>query len=119
MDDLSLNRTMLADAVKAAPAQGNLEGRKKISPLEAGKAAEDFEAMFVSQMLAPMWEGVETDGMFGGGSAEETFRGMMINEYGRLIAKTGGLGIASDVKAELLRHQEAADTTPKTTGEAS
>jgi Rod binding domain-containing protein len=70
-------------------------------------AAQDFEAMFVSNMMAPMWQTVETDGEFDGGSAEETFRSMLINEYGKNIAKNGGLGFAPAVKAEMLRIQEA------------
>lgn len=80
--------------------------KRKMTAEEAGKAAKDFEAMFVSQMLAPMWQGLETDGMFDGGSAEETFRGMMINEYGTNIAQAGGFGIADAVKSELLKLQE-------------
>lgn len=74
---------------------------------DVGAAAQDFEAMFASQMMQPMWAGLDADGMFDGGSAEETFRSMMINEYGKMVAKTGGLGIAPQVKAEMLRMQEA------------
>jgi Rod binding domain-containing protein len=79
---------------------------KKLVGKEIDDAAEQFEAVFLSQMLAPMWQGIETDGMFGGGSAEETYRGMMINEYGSMIAKSGGVGIADAVKSELLKLQE-------------
>lgn len=93
----------LANATASA---GNLLGAKKATDKEAQKAAEDFEAMFLSQMLAPMWAGIETDGTFGGGSAEETYRSMLINEYGKLVSKAGGIGIADSVKAELLKLQE-------------
>lgn len=72
----------------------------------ADKTAADFEAMFATQMLAPMWEGLDTNGPFGGGSAEETWRGMLLNEYGKIIAHAGGVGIAHAVKAELLKAQE-------------
>jgi peptidoglycan hydrolase FlgJ len=85
---------------------GNLLGGKKATPEEAGKAAEEFEAIFISQMLAPMFSGIESDSTFGGGSAEETYRGMLTNEYGKLISKAGGLGIADAVKSELIRAQE-------------
>lgn len=104
--DLPLHKSLLTDAAqKALEPQGNLQG-KKTSPEGAVKAAEEFEAMFLSQMLGPMWAGIETDGPFGGGSAEETYRSMLISEYGKLISKAGGLGISSSVKAELLRMQE-------------
>lgn len=73
---------------------------------DVGKAAEEFEAVFMSQMLGQMWQGVEADETFGGGEAENTWRGMMIEEYGKQIARSGGVGIADDVKAAMIRMQE-------------
>ena len=71
------------------------------------QAAENFEAVYLSQMLAPMFEGLKTDGWFGGGPGEDIYRSMMVEEYGKAIAHTGGLGIAENVERELLRLQEA------------
>lgn len=70
------------------------------------KAAEDFEAVYISEMLKPMFETVEVDDMFGGGKGEEIFRGILTQEMGKSIAKQGGFGLADQVKAELLRIQE-------------
>jgi Rod binding domain-containing protein len=75
-------------------------------PRGAGQAAQDFEAMFLAQMLKPMFAGIGTDGMFGGGPGEEVFREMMVDEYGKAIARAGGVGIADQVKAEMLKLQE-------------
>ena len=72
----------------------------------AAKAATEFEAQFVSQMLTQMWQGIETDGYFGGGNGEEMFRGLMINEYGKQIAQSGQLGIADNVRNAMLKMQE-------------
>ena len=69
-------------------------------------AAEDFEAVFLAQMLGPMFAGLRTDGFFGGGQGEEMFRSLMINEYGRLISQAGGIGVADAVMAEMLDIQE-------------
>jgi hypothetical protein len=63
--------------------------------------------MYLSQMISPMFAGLECEGEFDGGSAEQSWRGMMVNEYGKSIARAGGLGIAAPVKAELIRLQEA------------
>jgi len=68
--------------------------------------AEDFEAVFLSQMLRPMFESVPTDGLMGGGQAESVYRGMMSDEMGKSIAKSGGVGIADSVYRELLKLQE-------------
>ena len=73
--------------------------------LKMQKAAEDFESVFISEMLKPMMESVEIDENFGGGKGEEVFRGMMIQEIGKSIAKQGGFGIADQVRAHLIKMQ--------------
>ena len=73
----------------------------------ARQAAEDFEAVFLSQMLSHMFAGVETGGPFGGGHAEEVFRSVMVDEYGKMMARSGGVGIADNVMSEILRIQES------------
>lgn len=72
----------------------------------AKRAGQDFEAVLIGQMLEPMWAGIKTDGAFGGGTGEEVFRSLMIQEVGRAIAKQGGIGIADSVTRELIRAQE-------------
>ncbi len=72
-------------------------------------AAVDFEAVYLGEMLKPMFETVEVDSTFGGGSAEETWRGMLVEEYAKSIAKGGGIGLASSVEKEMLKLQEMAD----------
>jgi peptidoglycan hydrolase FlgJ len=69
------------------------------------KVAQQFEGVLISQMLNSMFEGVKTDGMFGGGEGEDMFRSMMVDEYGKQMAKNGGLGLADHVTRELLKRQ--------------
>ncbi len=72
------------------------------------KAATDFEAMAIGQLLAPMFETVDTShGLFGGGAAEQTWKPMLVAEFGKHIAAHGGLGLAEPVLAAMLRMQEA------------
>ncbi len=85
----------------------------RASPLDGGvpngdaqKAAQSFEAFFISQMLADMFAGVETDPLFGGGPGETVFRSLMIDEYGKAVAGSGGVGIADSVLREIVRLQE-------------
>ena len=78
----------------------------------AKKAAEDFESVFVSQMLEPMFQGLRTDGMFGGGNGEAVFRSLMIQEVGKEITKSGGVGISDSVYGEMLRMQGLRNETP-------
>ena len=93
----ALNKIKTGDKLtKASPAQ-----MQKINA-----AAEDFEADFLSQMMGNMFEGVQTDPMFGGGESEDIYRSMMIDEYGKMISKAGGIGLADHVKRQLLTLQE-------------
>jgi Rod binding domain-containing protein len=53
-----------------------------------------------------MFEGLSSDGPFGGGQAEETYRGLLVDEYGKAIAKSGGVGLADQIAREMLKMQE-------------
>lgn len=78
------------------------------SKSEVRKAAEDFESMFITEMLKPMFEtiGEDVDPMFGGSHGEEMFKSLMIDEYGKTIAANGGIGIADSIEAQMLKYQE-------------
>ncbi len=72
------------------------------------KSAQEFEAMALGQMLAPMFDTADASkGPFGGGSGEEAWKPMMVSELGKQVAKAGGLGLARPVMEQMLRMQEA------------
>lgn len=70
------------------------------------ETAQDFEAVFLSQMLKPMFQNLTAEAPFGGGAAEEMWQSLMVDEYGKSIAKSGGIGIADAVMSEMLKLQE-------------
>jgi flagellar protein FlgJ len=72
-------------------------------------ALVDFEAMYLSQMLEHMFAGIEPNPTFGGGPAESAYRSLLIEEYGKIMAGTGGIGVADAMQRELLMAQEAAE----------
>lgn len=72
----------------------------------AKKVAQQFESVFVSQFLGSMFDGVKTDGAFGGGPGEEMFRSLMLDEYGKQIVQRGGFGLSDAITKQLLAHQE-------------
>ena len=84
----------------------------------AGKAAKEFEGVFISQFLGSMFSGIKTDGPFGGGSGEEMFRSLMIDEYGKAIEQRGGFGLADSVTRQLMKFQEAPLADPGAPGAA-
>ena len=89
----------------AAPPASSSLPPEKVAKL--WQAAKDFEAMALGQLLAPMFATVDTaHSAFGGGSAEETWRPMLVDAIGRQMAAHGGLGLTAPVFASMLRMQE-------------
>ena len=76
---------------------------------QARKVGQDFEAMFLSQMLQPMFESMEPDPVFGGGYGEKMFRSLQVEEFAKGMARTGGIGLADAITREMLRMQEASN----------
>lgn len=100
--------TLAMDRIPRMPRAG--------SPKAIREAAVEFEAVFAAQMLKPMFEDLSSDGLFGGGHAEDIYRSLMVREFGKLIAQRGGFGLADAVAAELLKAQEAQSAASPTPG---
>jgi len=86
----------------------SLPGDKPKTASAADKArstSQDFEAMFLNTMLQPMFNGVN-DGPFSGGEGANVWRSFLTDEYSKMIAKGGGVGIADHVYRSLLAQQE-------------
>jgi len=105
MDAALQNIGDLALSQATAPRLGKIAAVGNID-----KAASDFEGMFMTQMLQPMFAGVAVDPVFGGGHGEEMMRSFLVQEYGKMIAKSGHIGIAAAVKNEMIRAQQIAQT---------
>jgi Rod binding domain-containing protein len=69
-------------------------------------AAQDFEAFFITSSFSEMSSDLQPDSLFGGGEGEGIFQSMLNNEYGKMAAKTQGVGIADQIQRELLHLQE-------------
>jgi len=98
--DISAAQAMVQNRAVAAPHATNNAGAAK-------KAASQFESVFISQFLGSMFEGISTDGPFGGGQGEEMFRSLMLDEYGKQIETQGGFGLSSAITRQLLHAQES------------
>jgi Rod binding domain-containing protein len=75
---------------------------------KAWATAQEFESNFISTMTQTMFEGLKTDGPFGGGQGEETFRSLLVDQYGKEMSQAGGIGIADKIYGEILKMQEHA-----------
>jgi flagellar protein FlgJ len=102
----------MADIALTAPAVDVLAQRKAAPNIadvktreQARAVAQEFERMFITEMMQPMFSGIETEAPFGGGQGEEVFRPMLLDQYADAVAKGGGVGIADAVMKEILRLQ--------------
>jgi Rod binding domain-containing protein len=76
-------------------------------PAKLRQAARDFEAMAIGALLQPMFDTIDTaHAKFGGGAAEAAWKPMLVQEMAKQIAAHGGLGLADQVYAAMLRMQE-------------
>jgi flagellar protein FlgJ len=87
----------------------------KIDPSTPGyerlhKQAMELEGVFLNTLMKEMFSSIKTDEeSFGGGFAEETWRGMQSEQFANALADQGGIGLADELMGNLLRLQEAAN----------
>jgi peptidoglycan hydrolase FlgJ len=73
----------------------------------ARKAAQEFEAVFINELLSHMDQGLSTEGPFTGGQSEGIYRSLFDDAVAKDLAKHGGIGIADNIYRELVKMQEA------------
>jgi Rod binding domain-containing protein len=78
------------------------EGRKRAA---IAQASQDFEASFLSNMLGQIFSGLDASGPFDGGPGEAMFQSVLMDAFGKQIARSGGVGVAASVQREMLRMQ--------------
>jgi flagellar protein FlgJ len=85
----------------------------KIDPATPGyakmhKQAKELEGVFLNTLMKEMFSSIKTDSKdFGGGFAEETWRGMQAENLAGALADQGGIGLADQLMPTLLSLQEA------------
>ncbi len=96
---------MALDALLALPPAPQLplatpEQRRRIND-----TAQEFEGQLLGLLMQPMFDGLQTDGPFGGGNSEGTYRAFLVEAIGKQVAKSGGVGLSDPVAREMLRMQ--------------
>lgn len=90
-----------SSALPLAKAQGAL------SPNKVRELAEEFESVFLKDMLEEMFAGVADGDPFGNTEGADAWRSIQVEEFGRAISRAGGIGIADYVQRELIALQES------------
>ena len=86
-----------ASPFASAPAGGSEREQLK-------QAAQQFEAIFLRQMLAAARSTDFDGGDAFGGQGEDTFREMQDSQFAKLASESGTLGLAKSIEAQLAHH---------------
>ncbi len=79
-----------------APAQPRRQIVDKNSELY--KACQDFESLFIKQMLDVMRKTIHRENdLLNGGLSQDVFEGMLYDEYSKKMAQTAGFGLAENI----------------------
>lgn len=102
---INLPQTLKGDPARLANRLETI-GASPSGRAEARRVAQQFESLFLSQMLEHMSAGIKTDGPFGGGQGEQIFRSLLNQEYAGSLTKHGGIGLADDIYRQILKLQQ-------------
>ncbi|GBR51443.1 chemotactic signal-response protein CheL [Neokomagataea thailandica NBRC 106555] len=91
------------------PVQTPSVGASSTLEQKTTKAAHDFEAMAINQMLQPMFETDDNSGsMFNGGIGEKQFKPMLVEQIAHSMEQNGGIGLSDVIQKQMLAMQEQA-----------
>lgn len=94
-----------ASAIQKLEAQVAPNVRKDLK-----ESSKEFEAVFMAQMLKPMFEEINFNPMSGdrNSSQSDTYKGMLVDQMGKSLADHSGIGLAEPVYKTLLEAQVSA-----------
>lgn len=97
-------------AIKETPIRStkgiSLRGGNKATPEQMDATAKEFESQFIAQMMSSMFSTVDKEESLAGSDAEDMYQSMLQSEYGKIVARTGGIGVADQVKQIMIQQQE-------------
>jgi flagellar protein FlgJ len=98
----NISRSQESSRSTAARAEGSVRARRTIDKSSRlYKVSQEFEAIFIKQMLNVMRKSVNKTGLMDGGMAEEIFEDMLYDEYAQKMAENSGFGIADMIYRQL------------------
>ena len=98
--DIAITQKQLRNNI---PSAANLKP-ETIAKIE--ETAKEFESVFISEMLKPMFQDINLDPMSdGSSSANEIYKSLMITEIGGSISTNGGIGLSDSIRTEMIKMQ--------------
>jgi flagellar protein FlgJ len=98
----NISRSQESTRSTAARAEASVRAQRTIDKSSRlYKVSQEFEAIFIKQMLNVMRKSVNKTGLMDGGMAEEIFEDMLYDEYAQKMAENSGFGIADMIYRQL------------------
>jgi len=86
---------------KASESQVDLKEGRQAAGRDLDKAATEFEAMLLQEMLKSMWKNVPSEGMLSGSREEELYRDMLNEAMAANISENQSIGIKEVILREM------------------
>ena len=109
MENIPING--IVSAPKAlSPTIGS--GDKKLDRGKLKKACDDFEALFMAQMLKFMRQSLPQTGFFGEGVGSDVYQSLMDQQLSQKLSQGKGLGLGKMIYQQVLRREEKTANIP-------
>lgn len=73
---------------------------------EAKKVAQDFEAVMIGKMMQQMTVGSNQESLLGDNASIKLYKEMLADEYGKIAAEKGGIGLAKSIIKSMKRSDD-------------
>lgn len=104
-------RIAMGDATRRSTLSHPINNAKAGEEEKLRNLCDDFESIFLKQMMKAMRKTVEKSGLMDGGMGEEVFQDMLDGEVAQDAARSRSLGISDMLFAQLSKTQKALPPT--------
>lgn len=91
----------------ALPNVPEVSGRKKVDEQKLKKASEDFEALFINQLMQSMRRTVLKSKFLDDAPGKEVYQSLFDREISKKMAQKGALGVGKIIYRSVLEHEKA------------
>ena len=102
----------LKDPLPTPTPPGKGPGVKNINEAKLKKACEDFESIFISQMLKEMRKSIPKSGLLDGGDRQDMYISLFDEELSKSLAKRGGIGLGKILYQNVLNQGKNRNPSP-------
>jgi len=101
MSQISQLQNLQNRVEKASEIERDVKGGRTSGARDIDKAATEFEALLLQEMLKSMWKNVPSEGLISGSREEELYRDMLNEAMAKNISENQSIGIKEVILREM------------------